>query len=149
MSRAKARQDMLSRVVAVRGVQRRAAELRLEAAAETLRRREEAETEARRRLADEEGEWSAAMGRRLDPQLASCWAAAIGESEALLHAASAEAEAAAGEREARSSDWRRALAAEEVSETLFKSAARKARLRREEDALNALAERPRSKGTRQ
>lgn len=142
MTRAREAARVLGKVVEVRLLQRRAAEMKVARSNASLRAVKDTQDDVSHGVQGQQAAWEAALAApRPDLTLLAAWSGAVARGETRLQALATEVSTAEQRKTERTAEWRAALAKAEAAETLGKAALRRASLQQEEAALAEAADR--------
>lgn len=134
--------EQLRQILAIRDLQRTAAEERAARAAMAKRDQEEKKRESERSRTEGEGDWLGAVSASsLDLELSRLWSAELRVREQAVVRAGEETERAASELQKRTEDWHLAWVRSDTARDLFNTAKTEQQKQREEHALQEAADR--------
>lgn len=140
MMRQRNEAGVLAQIASIRALQRIAAEAEAVRAAAALRDSAERERRAEEHCLETERRWRAALAAPAGSMLAPLWAEALLRDDEIRWSQARETRQAENLAARRSGEWNAALMREEVAHDLARAAARQDHRRREEKALQDIAD---------
>lgn len=137
----------LARIVEIRSLKARAAEIAVAAAASDLRRAEDACNLAARSAENALQGWRRSVAESIDLELTRHWAGQVGRSQDRLTGCEQERRQSQEEKGRREEAWAAALAGSKAAEALHDAARRRARRRLEDRLLGAAEDRATQRGS--